>query len=104
MSPTFVLLNISPWGDGGLLLGIGADIICLGCLCQGFHCRGSPRPGALRGEPPCPAREARSKSLESSSRDPSCSRCPEPRRASPHRVRRGTAPRRLRGNSPTTAR
>src|SRR2546430_13441067 len=98
------LLTFPRGGGGGPLRGIGVVFFCLGCFCQGFHGRGSPRPGARGGEPPCPAPEARSKSLESSSRDPSCSRCPEPRRASPHRVGRGTAPRRLRGNSPTTAR
>src|SRR5439155_12182549 len=40
MSPTVVLLNISPWGDGGLLPGIGRDVNCLGYICQGFNCPG----------------------------------------------------------------
>src|SRR2546427_5752662 len=38
MSPTVVLLNISPWGDGGLLPGIGRDVNCLGYRWQRFNC------------------------------------------------------------------
>src|SRR5207253_9434472 len=47
MSPTVLLLNISPWGDGGLLLGIERQNTCLGCICQGFHCRGRTECGAM---------------------------------------------------------